>query len=640
MKRSYLTIGGIVVAVILLISLNVVASHRLGSTQLDLTQDKLYTLSTGSKQVLQKLDEPVKLRLYFSEKLAGDQPILAPFKGYYQRVQELLEQYVAHSGGKLELELLDPEPFSEVEDQAVAAGLEGVPLPGTSDNFYFGLSGTGPTDEEQVLPFFQPDKEATLEYDLTKIVSTLAKPKKLVVGVLSSLPIEGEMPNPFQQQRQMPQPWFFVDQLRQMYETKTVPPNAREIPAEVSVLLIVHPKNLPQTTLYAIDQFVLGGGRVMLFVDPYCEADIPMTDPSNPLSQMTASRASDLEPLLTAWGVEFTDGMLAADMKAAMNVTYANNRGRDEAVAYVVWLRLMKDNFDQQAIVTNQLRVVNLLTAGFLSKKEGATTEFEPLFETSTESRKVPVSEVQFQQDPKKLLASFFPEGQKLCLAARVSGAVRSAFPTGRPEDPTASEEDKAAETQVPHLAESKEPIQVVVVSDCDMLSDRTWVQVQNFGGLRLGTPSADNFAFVANTLDFMQGSTEMVSLRSRGGMARPFKVVEDLRRDAGQRLRAEEQRLEDEVEQAKQKINELQSKKSGQSTLILSPEQQAEVERLREQVLASNKKLREVRHGLNADIDRLGGTLKFVNIGLIPLLIGVFAVGMGVYRGKKKRAG
>lgn len=640
MNRKFLSAGGMAIAVVILIALNMTTNAALRGKQIDLTEDKLYTLSEGTKRVLEKIEEPVTMRLYFSEKLAQRVSVLAPFKAYHQRVDELLQQYVAHSGGQITLTRLDPEPFSEIEDQAAAAGLEGVPLPGSSDSFYFGLAATGSTDAEQVIPFFQPEKETTLEYDLTKLVHSLAKPDKLVVGVLSSLPIEGEAPNPFMQQRQAPQPWFVMDQLRQLYETRTVPPNAKEIPAEVKVLMIVHPKNLGPATLYAIDQFVLRGGKVLCFVDPYCEADQPIADPSNPLSQMTASRASDLKPLFDQWGVQLVEGKLAADRDSAMHLPWTNQRGKQDEVEVVYFLNLDKDHFNQEEVLTNELKLVRVGMAGILQKKEGATTEFAPLMHTSKNSMQINVSDVQFRQDPSKLLADFFASDTEQVLAARITGTVKSAFPDGKPKAPEGEaddlEEPPSETADAPHLAESTEPIHVIVVADADMLDDRFWVRVQDLGGMRLGMPTADNGNFVSNTLDYMQGSTDMISLRSRRGMARPFERVDEMRKDAEQRYRAEEQRLLSELEKAEQRINELQAKKQGQSTMFLSPEQEAEIDRWVAEKVETRKKLRQVRHDLNGQIEALGSRIKFANIFAIPLLVA--AIGVGAFAARRNR--
>ncbi len=642
MNRNLLTGGGLAIAGVILIAVNVLSNTMLRSTQIDLTQDKLYTLSEGTKGVMAKLDEPVTLRLYFSNVLAHENAMLEPFRDYYDRVKGLLQQYVTLSKGKLTLSLLDPEPYSEIEDQAVAAGLEGQQLPGTNDNFYFGLAGSGATDTEHVIPFFDMQHESTLEYDLTKMVYTLANTKKMKVGMLSTLPIEGEAANPFTRTREMPQPWFIVDQLREQCDTKSIPPTTKEIPADIDVLMVVHPKNLSQPTLYAIDQFVLRGGRAFIFVDPFCEEDRPVTDPSNPLSGMTAPRGSSLDPLFDAWGLAMEKDKIAADKDAALRVQFQNSKGKPDSCDYVVWLELDKTHLNTKEVFTNSLKRLQMHTPGILTKKDKAETEFTPLIETGMNTMEIPVSSIQFAQDPKKLLSDFASENKKLTLAARITGKVKSAFPNGAPKDAAEDankDEKKPDEPKADHLAESKGPINVVVVADCDMLADNSWVRVQQLGQARFGMPMNDNGPFVLDTLDFMSGSTDMINLRSRGGIQRPFKVVAELRKSAEAKFRTEEERLQGELDKAEQRLQELQSKKQGASQLMLSPEQLAEIKSANEKKLETRKELRKVQLGLRKDVDALGNWLQFLNVGLIPLMIIVFAIAMWFSKSRRPTA-
>jgi ABC-type uncharacterized transport system involved in gliding motility auxiliary subunit len=633
MNRKLLTVGGLVLALVLLLAVNILAGATLRSAQVDLTENKLYTLSEGTRKVLGEIPEPITLHFYYSKGLAQNYP---PLPDYAQRIQELLREYAARSGGKIRLEIHDPEPFTEIEDRAVGFGLQGVPVGG--QQLYFGLAGTNSVGDEQVIPFFQPDKEPFLEYDLTKLVYGLAHPQKLVVGVLSALPIEGAMPNPFMQQREMPQPWFVMDQIRQLYETRTILTSAKEIPSEVGVLLIVHPKDLPPATLYAIDQFVLRGGKVLAFVDPYCEMDVPPQDPRNPMAAMMAPRSSTLGPLFDAWGVQFATDKFAGDRRNALSVTYPS-RGRDERVDYVAWLGLREASFADGEIVTGQLSLLRMATAGVLAKKEGATTELTPLIHTSPESMQIGVSQIQFQPDPRALLAEFFPTNQELTLAARVTGNVQSAFPDGPPsEQPEDGEEPAEEEPKPEHLAASQGPIHVIVVADCDMLADRFWVDVIPFAGMRLGQKQADNGDLVTNALDFLHGSTDLVTLRSRAGSSRPFSVVEEIRREAEQAFRAEEQQLMEKLERAEQELNALQQKKDAESAMLLSPEQQAKIEALREEQIRTRKNLREVRHNLQKDIEGLGTRLKWLNIAAVPLLVSLLALGTAAWRVQRRK--
>jgi ABC-type uncharacterized transport system involved in gliding motility auxiliary subunit len=638
MNKALLTFAGLAIALALFFGINILGNGLLRGSRIDLTRDKLYTLSPGALKVLDKLEEPVTLRFYYSRKAAGDFPQIV---SYGQRVEELLTEFAARSHGKVTVEVLDPEPFSETEDRAVQYGLKGVRPPGTEDLLYFGLAGVNSTDAQEIIAFFDPSKEAFLEYDVAKLVHSLSKTHKKTIGILSTLPIEGAMPNPFMPQAQNQDPWYIVDSIRQLYDIKTIPPNATEIPAGVDVLMLVHPKNLSEGTLYAIDQYVLGGGHALVFVDPFCEADRPPQDPQNPMAAMTAPRSSDLGPLFAAWGVKLEPGKIAGDRTVAYRIR-TDNRGREDSISYVPYLELGEKQFDQGNVVTSELKRIFVLSGGILEKSEGATTEFTPLIETTTDSMGIQVSSIQFQADPKTLLNEFVPGDKKLTLCAAITGNVKSAFPNGKPKPPPPDPAEPAPPEEpaaAPGLTESKEPISVIVVGDADMLQDQCWVQIQNFGTARLGFMTADNGNFVFNALDYLQGSTDLISLRGRGVSTRPFEKVDELRRSAEQRLRAEEQRLQGELDQAEQKINELLSKRQGTSTLLMTPEIEAELESARAKQLQARKNLRDVRHELNKDIEKLGTTLKIANIGVIPFLVVVLAIALWVKKNNQRRS-
>jgi ABC-type uncharacterized transport system involved in gliding motility auxiliary subunit len=634
MNRVMMSAGGLLIALVILVAVNMVAGFALRGVRADMTEHKLYTLSDASKKILGDIDEPITLRFFRSKNLS--EKFLA---GFAQRVEELLLEYQTKGGGKLTLEVLDPEPFSDTEDKAVSSGVQGIPLPG-GEALYFGIAGSNSVGDEQVMPFVDPSKEEFLEYDLTKLVYSLAHPSKLVVGVLSpTLPIEGAMDNPMMM-RQAPQPWYVMDQIRQLnYETRTIQPSATEIPKEVNVLFVVHPKNLPDSAQYAIDQFVLNGGQALVFVDPFCDADTSGEDPNNPMSRFQAQKGSGLPKLFDAWGLTLVPDKIVGDRANATPVRW-NNKGREDVVNYVAWLGLGGDNVNKDEVVTSQLQRVRLATAGILEQKQGATTQFVPLLQTSDDSMEIATSQVQFIPDPPKMLADFFPSGKKMVVAARISGPAKSAFPGGKPAAPKPPEGEEPPKAEdAPQLTESKGPINVVVVADADMLSDNMWVQVVNFAGMRLGQKNADNGDFVINSLDYLHGSTDLVSLRARGSSSYPFLVVQDLQRQAEQKFRAEEQRLNEELEKAERRITELQSQKEGANAMLLSPEQVAELERLRDEKIKTRKRLREIKFESNKDIEWVGTQAKLFNIGLMPLLVLVAAIGVFVYRQNRRRA-
>ena len=632
--KKLLSATGLAVALILFLVFNIFTSAALKSSRLDLTENKLYTLSEGTRNVLAHLQEPIKLRLYFSKKLANDIPQV---QTYAERVQEYLEEYVAHSGGKLTLEVSDPEPFSEEEDRAVGFGLQGVPATAGGEQIYFGLVGTNTTDQEETIPFFQQNREEFLEYDITKLVYNLSNTKKHVIGLITKLPMEGNPMARMQNPNADVQPWFILDEIRKLFEVRTLAATTDKIDPDVDVLMIVHPQGLAPQTLFAIDQFVLGGGKVLAFVDPHCEAQEVRNDPQNPMAAMMANRSSDLGPLLGAWGLDMSKDDVAADRESALRVNYAN-----QPTDFIVWLGLRKDkvNFSKDDFVTSQLDTVNIISAGVLKKKDGATTAVAPLLETSKNAMREPKSSLMMGPDPVRLLESFVSGDQKLMLAARVSGPAHTAYPDGKPKAPEPPPSDGApppAPDKGDSIEASKGPINVIVVADADMLEDRFWTRTQNFFGQHMAIPTANNADFVVNALDNLSGSNDLISLRSRGKFQRPFEKVAEIRRAAETSFHQKEKSLEDKLKDTEQKISELQNNKEGKSSMILSPEQQKEIERFRDERIATRKELRRVKHDMQKDIEDLGTKLKFANVFLIPILVVIAAISLWAVRSNRK---
>ncbi len=622
-------------AAILFGAANMMSNAALSSARFDLTEHKLYTLSEGTKNIMQGIEEPITLRLYLSKKLATGLPGI---KSYANRVEEMLEEFEQVAGGGIALQVIDPEPFSEEEDRAVAYGLQGIPLEGGTKQFYFGMVGTSSTDEQEVIPFFQPEREEFLEYDLAKLVHSLANPQKQVVGLMSGLPMEGAPPNPMMPQPGAGQPWLILDHIRQLVEVKTIERNASDIPEDVSVLMLVHPKNLGEQTLYAIDQFVLKGGRALVFVDPHSEADRGVATPQNPFGG-TGPKNSDLGKVFDAWGIELTKGKVVGDLPLAKKVQM-QQQARMRVVDYPVWIGLEQAHMSADDIVTAQIPNINLASAGLLKKKDGSETEFIPLLQSDEAAMQIDASRLAFMPDVAGMLNSYKPGGEKLTLAARIRGSVKTAFPDGKPK--AKSTDTEAEKTDTPpslspqeHVAQSKEPINVIVIADTDLLQDRFWVQVQNFFGQRIGIPNAGNGSFVTNAIDNLGGSNDLISVRSRSGFSRPFTLVKALQQEAEQQFRQKEQALQNRMKATEKKIQDMQSQKQEGNTLILSPEQQQEIAKFREELVNVRKELRGVQHELVKNIDGLEGWVKFLNIGLMPLLIGVAGAWIG---GKKMR--
>ena len=633
--------SGLAIAVVLFFAVNVFSNVAFRSVRLDLTEQGLYTLSEGSRKILRNLDEPITLRLYLSKKLATGLPGL---HSYANRVLELLEEYEQVAGGKLNLHVIDPEPFSEEEDRAVGYGLKGVPLGQGNVRFYFGLVGTSSTDEQELLPFFQQDREEFLEYDMTRLVYQLANPQRTVVGLLSTLPLEGGPPMAFMQTQGGGAPWMIMESIRDAMEVRSLDNAVTEIPEELDVLMVVHPKALSAQTLYAIDQFVLQGGRALVFVDPHSEADHIPSNPRNPMV-LPGARRSDLGKVLDAWGVELVKGKVVGDLPLAKKVN-VQKQSRTFVADYPVWIDLTPRHFNAGDIVTAKLPSLTMASAGILRKKEGREITWIPLVETDDQAMQIDVARL-VGPDIEGILRTYQPEGETLVLAARVTGTVRTAFPDGRPpsEEPEPQDnEDDARETAVvptrPHLTESAAPIQVIVVADTDMLHDRFWVQIQNFLGQRIEIPTSANNSFVINALDNLTGSNDLISIRNRGSFSRPFTLVRATQQAADKLFRQKEQALQQRLQSTERKIQELQSKKEDQTTLILSAEQQAALNEFQQQLVATRKELRNVQHELRNDMEDLEGMVKFLNIGLLPLVIAGSGLVYSSYTVRRRRRG
>lgn len=636
MHTKLLTTTSFFVALALFLALNI-ASHAVFKTaQLDLTENQLYTLSEGTKNILKNLQEPITLRFYLSQKLVTN---LSGVNSYAIRVQELLQEYQRHARGKIKLLILDPEPFTEEEDRAEGYGLQAVPINDSNTSLYFGLAGTNSTDEEQVIAFFSPSREEFLEYDVTKLVYHLSHPKQKVVGIMSSLPLQGDMASPFVPDAA--QPWMIMENIRQLFEVRTVAPDVKKIPEDINVLMVVHPKNLSDTTSYAIDQFVLKGGRAIIFVDPYSEADQPPKDPRNPLASLQAPRHSDLSRLFDAWGIELVSNKVVGDLQVAERVQVRKGSGA-KIVTYPVWMNLNKmDYFNKDDIITGKLGNMVIASAGVLEKKGSVGTEIVPLIQSGEQAMLVGTDKLGFMADPEELSRGFKAEGKKLILAARITGKVKTAFPDGRPKKEEKPEEGKPEESDddtTPPLKESKEPINVVVVADTDLLADQFWVRVQNFFGQRLAVPQAANATFVNNALDNLTGSNDLISVRNRGNFSRPFTKVQAIQKEAEQRFREKEKELLTRLQETEQKISSLQNKKQEGNVLILSAEQRQEIANFRNEKIKIRKELRDVQHELQKNIEQLESQMKMINIGLMPLLIGIGGIIFGFYRGRRKR--
>jgi ABC-type uncharacterized transport system involved in gliding motility auxiliary subunit len=605
-------VGGLLALAVLFLGLVMLSNVGLRGMRADLTQNKLYTLSPGTQQVLGYLKEPINLYLYFSRGTAAKQaPLLMP---YAARVREFLEELSARSGGKIHITVIDPQPFSDDEDRAAENGLQSLQTGG--DALYFGLVGSNSTDGRASIPSFQADREEFLEYDVAKLINDLGTPKKPVIGLMSSLGLQGQF-NPMT--GQMGDPWPMLTQLQDLFTIRSMGADVDHIDRDVDVLMLVHPKQLPTKTLYAIDQFVMRGGRVLLFVDPNAGADTSGQDPSNPLAGAMANHSSDLAPLLVAWGVDYDPTKVVGDLERGLEVRTSM---QSPPVRHIGILGLSHDAMNKSDVVTASLEKINLATAGALSAHPGAKTLFEPLLLSSASAALIPTQRFNALVDPSTLRDGFKPTGVHYALAARVTGPVQSAFPQGPPPDVK-----PAAGPPIAHLTKTSVPANIVVVADTDLLTDYLWVQTRELFGQRVQQAFANNGDFVANILDNLSGSSALISVRGRATFSRPFERVDALRRRADDRLRAKAMELQAELQQTETKLTELQGKRNDQSSLMLSPEQEAELKKFVAEKARVRKELRETQRGLDVEINRLETWLKVLNIAVAPLIVALAGV-------------
>jgi ABC-type uncharacterized transport system involved in gliding motility auxiliary subunit len=627
--RNATLIGTIIATLVVFVAINMIAGFGLRGLRLDATRGGMYTLTQGSRNIAQSPAEPVKLTFYYTSRLAQGRPLV---QTYAQRVRELLEEYARVSDGKIVLTIIDPAPFSEAEDEAVAAGIVGVPLNQQGENLYFGLVGVNSADGREVIPFFDPQKERFLEYDLSRLIYSLANPTKKVVGLISGLQVQGGFTiDPMTRQPRQTPAWYIATEIGGTFELKNLGRDMSAIEPDISVLMVLHPKDLPDTTLYAIDQFILGGGRAILFVDPYCEND---RDPQQQPGMPPTAGASNLDRLLHAWGVEVASGRIAADIDNAISVS-VGPRSRPEAVQHVAYMSLKGDNLSKEDPITGQLGVLNFATSGFIRPRplDGApAATITPLVTTGDRAMDMSTDLMALMNDPKALLRAFIPGAAPLTVAARLGGNVRSAFPDGAPGS------GDGLPPAAAHKAQSAEPINVILVADADFAADFMWVRVRDFLGTPFAQKVANNGDFILTAMDNLSGSTDLISVRARQEASRPFGRVDGMRRVAEQNLLAKSQELEREVEETRARISELQARKTSEEALIFTPEQEAEWQNMLKVFAEKRKELREVRAGLNADIERLGTLLKFINIGLIPILVAMGALALGWYRVSRRR--
>jgi len=630
---------GVAAMFLLLVAGGIIAGAA--KVRLDLTEDQIYTLSAGTRKILGKLDTPVTVHFYCTQ---SDKEMPVPFKAYAQRVEDLLAEYRQVSNGKIQIKKFDPQPDSDAEDAARLDGVEGQSLTqggliNLGEKVYLGLAVIC-LDQKAALPFLDPQRERMLEYDLTRAIAQVVNPQKPNLGVLSGLPVFGQPTNPMMMRQGGGQePWVFVNELKRDFTVKQVETTAEKIDDDINVLLVVHPANLSEKTQYALDQFVLRGGKLIALLDPLSIVDSRNAMGMQNMLQRAASGGSTLDKLLKAWGVEFEVDKVVADKNYVTMV----NRGAGGAGPEPTWLSLTPDAIDRDDVVTGQIDSLLLAGAGVFSGTPAEGLKQTVLLKTSGNSQLVDKMMAQFGGDTGK---DFVASGKEQALAIRLTGKFKTAFPDGKPGGGTEEEKDEAEKDQAgadaaraASLKESQADGVVVLVGDTDFIYDQFCVQVSNFFGQRLLRPFNGNLNLVQNLVEQLMGDSDLIGVRSRSVQNRPFTLVKKIQAEAEMRYVSRIKQLQGDLDEAQRKINELQQSKDTNQRFILSPEQQAEIKRFQDKELQTKQDLKEVRKQLRKDIVALENRLKWLNIAGMPLLVTFAGVSLAVFKRKKTAA-
>ena len=621
-RSTLLATVGILVA---LVATNTAAWFVLRGARIDVTEEKLYTISPGVNELIRSLPEPVKLDFYWTREQGADLPSV---RAYAQRVQEFLEEIAGSSGGMLDLRVIDPEPFSETEDMARAAGIAPKTLDTTGRVLMFGLAVRGPTDKVESIPFLDPAQEAFLEYEIARRILSVGRDKKSVVAVLSTIPEE----KPFNPRNPMAQGGknILFQQLDLLYDVKRLDKAAPEIPPDATALVVIQPRMLSEDALKTIDAWAVSGKPLVIFADPWCEADPEARNMD--FGSTGAGTTYDLGPLLAQWGVDIDKENAVADLGYATRIMYRTQGGQVMEMSHPAWLSMRKEALNAEDPVTAPLAQMNLKGAGAIVKSPAATITVEPIISSTKDVQMIQTLKLGFFGEVDRLVRDFKSLGTPVAIAVRIKGEIESAYPTATG--------DGAAPTR------AKGNANILLVADADMvMDDTTWLSVdpQSGGAKQI----ADNGLFVFNALEQATGDRMLSGLKSRGRYQRPFDRVEQLRKDAESRYLVEEQQLEDEIKKSEMRINELQRERGGAGAgvdasgmLVLTPEQVEELKKLESTQIDARKKLREVQRSLRADIEKTGTALMVLNVVAWPLVVAFIATMWISVRYSRQRGG
>ena len=620
---------GVAAMFLILLALNFLVTAA--RTRVDLTAEKLYTLSPGTKAILAKLDTKVKVRFYCTR---GEHEMPVFLKTYAQRVEDLLGEYKQYAKGNIEIEKLNPRPDSDAEDSANIDGVEGQ-MTQTGEKIYLGIA-VSCLDQKVALPFLSPEREKYLEYDLSRAISRAGASSKVTVGVMTALPAFGQQMNPMMMRQGMQgQPaWVFVSELKRDFEVKQVEMTAEQIDSDIKVLIVAHPKDITEKAQYAIDQFLMRGGKLIAYLDPVSVIDARQ-NPGNPMmpSQPTSS---SLDRLLKAWGVEMDKSKVVADMNFLTRMMRGN---RPESAPAV--LSINPQGINKDDVITAQIDNILMPFAGSFtgSPVEGLK---KTVLVQSTEASQM-VEGFLAQLSGEQIAKEFKSDNKKRELAIRLTGKFKTAFPDGKPADPAdkkdADGKDKKDEKRPDSLKESAGETAVILVADADMLFDQFCVQIQEMFGQRIVIPRNGNLTLLQNFVEQLSGDSNLIGTRSRATLNRPFTLVREMQAKAEDNYRAKIKKFEEGLQETQRKLNELQRNKDKNQRFILSPEQQQEIEKLRKEEGRMKKELKEERKNLRRDIDSLENRIKWINIAGMPLLVTFSGLALALFKRKRTAA-
>ena len=614
----------VLLAIISFFSFNVLNKNFFKNLRFDLTESNIYTLSDGTKSILQSINEPLNFKLFYTKQIGDINPV---YQNYYDRVKEILGQYVLLSNNKIKLKIFNPKPFSNEEDKAVEYGLQGVEIMAGVYG-YFGLIATNSTDDEEKIIFFQPDRTPFLEYDLSKIVTNLANPNRRIVGLYTDLPMFGTF-NPLAktQDAAAAPPWAVYNQMKEFFEVKRIHEKTSSIPEGLELLMIVHPKKIPERLLYMIDQFVLKGGKLLVFIDPNSETE-SFSPNTNQVKE--GDNNSDLKELLDKWGVELVENKVVGDLLSARRVQIGAS-DQPSVTDYIAWLDIKKDHMDDTHQATSKVQRLTFATSGFLKNNEkNNNISFRRLVWSTTQSMQIDVADVRFTPNPTNLLRNFVPSNEELTLAAEIKGNFSSNFPDGPPDTNIKNDFDKNK-----HINESIKPTTLVILADTDMLYDEYWLKYEQSGEV---LPIANNADFTVNLLEYLNGTEDLIGLRGKGVSSLPFVKVEKIQKEAEQKFRSKEQELLEKLNNYQSKLENIQkgSVEDGGKTLLTEKET-LEIDKFREEMIFVRSELRKVQNALRKDIEKLDSILKFFNIFFVPILLIIISLVLG-FIGRRKR--